>query len=235
MSRLFDHADTHSGALEPRLRTHRQLPGVRARPHDRHGQPRHPDAPQFPDSRLVQYRITKADTERELSNEQENPPIRLASIHPRPPLHQPRRSGRPRRTVQHPHQNRPPHRHHHGCDPADSSVGEPLFVPRTPDAAEDDGWLLALNHDLTENRSQLLVFDARDLEAGPLATAWLEHHIRWGIPRHLHPPPRPPRHINPQSSSHRPNAVNCRMPRRSTTVQLDNINGRWNRCLTRVA
>ncbi|WP_459546080.1 carotenoid oxygenase family protein [Nocardia sp. X0981] len=68
-----------------------------------------------------------------------------------------------------------------GCDLGPSSVGEPLFVPRSRDAAEDDGWLLALNHHLDEDRSQLVVFDARDLERGPLATAWLDHHIPWGF------------------------------------------------------
>jgi all-trans-8'-apo-beta-carotenal 15,15'-oxygenase len=67
------------------------------------------------------------------------------------------------------------------CDLGMSSVGEPLFVPRSPDALEDDGWLLALNHDLTEHRSQLVVLDARDIERGPLATAWLRHHIPWGF------------------------------------------------------
>lgn len=67
------------------------------------------------------------------------------------------------------------------CDLGPSSVGEPLFVPRSRDAAEDDGWLLAMNHHLDEDRSQLVVFDARDLDRGPLATAWLEHHIPWGF------------------------------------------------------
>ncbi len=67
------------------------------------------------------------------------------------------------------------------CDLGPSSVGEPLFIPRHPDAAEDDGWLLALNHHLDEDLSQLVVLDATDLERGPLATAWLEHHIPWGF------------------------------------------------------
>lgn len=67
------------------------------------------------------------------------------------------------------------------CAFAASSVGEPLFVPRTPDAGEDDGWLLFLNHDLAEHRSQLVILDARDLERGPVATAWLDHHVPWGF------------------------------------------------------
>lgn len=61
------------------------------------------------------------------------------------------------------------------------SYGEPIFVPRTPDAAQDDGWLLALRHDLAAHRSALVVLDARDLEAGPLAIAHLDHHIPVGF------------------------------------------------------
>ncbi|MGA5539476.1 carotenoid oxygenase family protein [Mycolicibacterium nivoides] len=67
------------------------------------------------------------------------------------------------------------------CRLGASAVGEPLFIPRTPDAAEDDGWLLAVNHQLEEHRSQLIIFDARDIERGPMATAWLSHHIPWGF------------------------------------------------------
>ncbi|GAB3673336.1 carotenoid oxygenase family protein [Actinocorallia lasiicapitis] len=58
-------------------------------------------------------------------------------------------------------------------------VGEPIFVPRTPDAAEDDGWLLAVGYDAASHRSRLLILDARDLET--LATAELEHHLPFGF------------------------------------------------------
>jgi all-trans-8'-apo-beta-carotenal 15,15'-oxygenase len=68
-----------------------------------------------------------------------------------------------------------------GFDFGDSSVGEPLFVPRTPTAGEDQGWLLLLNHQLAEHRSQLVILDAQDLGSGPLASAWLNHHIPWGF------------------------------------------------------
>ena len=37
---------------------------------------------------------------------------------------------------------------------------------REPDEAKDDGWLLALNHQLVENRSPLVVFDECDPENG---------------------------------------------------------------------
>ncbi|OBF13799.1 dioxygenase [Mycobacterium sp. ACS4331] len=67
------------------------------------------------------------------------------------------------------------------CDFGLSQTGEPLFVARPGGVAEDDGWLLAVNHDLPSHRSQLVILDARDLEAGPLAVAHLEHHLPLGF------------------------------------------------------
>jgi all-trans-8'-apo-beta-carotenal 15,15'-oxygenase len=67
------------------------------------------------------------------------------------------------------------------CDFGVAQTGEPLFVARPGATAEDDGWLLALNHDLPSHRSQLVILDARDLEAGPLAVAHLEHHLPLGF------------------------------------------------------
>jgi carotenoid cleavage dioxygenase len=46
---------------------------------------------------------------------------------------------------------------------------EAFFVPATPDAAEDDGWLLAFVYDRREDRSSLDVFDARRVDAPPVA------------------------------------------------------------------
>jgi carotenoid cleavage dioxygenase-like enzyme len=50
-----------------------------------------------------------------------------------------------------------------------SGVQEPQFVPRRPDAPEGDGWLLVLVNRIAENRSDLAVLDAMNLEAGPVA------------------------------------------------------------------
>lgn len=50
-----------------------------------------------------------------------------------------------------------------------TNVQEPQFVPRTPDSPEGDGWLLVIVNRLGENRSELAVFDALNLEAGPSA------------------------------------------------------------------
>lgn len=144
-----------------------------------------PEAPRFPSSRLMQYRITKGGSiiERE-----------LAGTSGEFPQFDWRRATREHRysylAAMGPHATgllnsimKVDHRTGvaTACDLGLAAVGEPLFVPRTVDAAEDDGWLLFLNHDLAENRSQLVILDARDLERGPLATAWLEHHVPWGF------------------------------------------------------
>ncbi|MEU5879104.1 carotenoid oxygenase family protein [Spirillospora sp. NPDC047279] len=65
--------------------------------------------------------------------------------------------------------------------PPGHGFGEPVFVPRADDADEGDGWLLALAYDPDEHRSRLLVLDARDLEAEPVAVAHLRHHVPMGF------------------------------------------------------
>ena len=60
-------------------------------------------------------------------------------------------------------------------------LGEPIFVPRSPDSAEDDGWLLARRLLRGEHRSRLVVLDARDVESDPVAVAHLRHHVPLGF------------------------------------------------------
>jgi all-trans-8'-apo-beta-carotenal 15,15'-oxygenase len=60
-------------------------------------------------------------------------------------------------------------------------AGEPIFVPRSPDAAEDDGWLLSVVYSAAEHRSRLVVIDARDLESDAVAVAHLRHHVPLGF------------------------------------------------------
>jgi len=60
-------------------------------------------------------------------------------------------------------------------------VSEPVFVPRAADAAEGDGWLLAVAWREHEKRSDLLVFDARNLAGGPVAVARLPHRVPFGF------------------------------------------------------
>ena len=65
--------------------------------------------------------------------------------------------------------------------PGNDAISEPVFVPRAADAAEGDGWLLAVAYRGQENRSDLLVFEAGDLEHGPVATAPLSHRVPFGF------------------------------------------------------
>ncbi len=61
------------------------------------------------------------------------------------------------------------------------ATNEPIFVPRTEDAPEGDGFLLANVYDAHRKASQLVILDAMNPEAGPLATAYLDHRIPFGF------------------------------------------------------
>jgi all-trans-8'-apo-beta-carotenal 15,15'-oxygenase len=65
--------------------------------------------------------------------------------------------------------------------PEGKIAGEPIFVPRAKDSAEDDGWLLSLVYSPGEHRSELVVLDARDVESDPIAVARLRHHVPLGF------------------------------------------------------
>jgi carotenoid cleavage dioxygenase-like enzyme len=58
------------------------------------------------------------------------------------------------------------------------SVQECQFVPRTPDAPEGDGWLLLPVSRVSKNRSDLVILDAADIAAGPVATLRLPVKVR---------------------------------------------------------
>jgi carotenoid cleavage dioxygenase len=60
-------------------------------------------------------------------------------------------------------------------------VSEPTFVPRGTDATEGDGWLFAVVWREQEKRSDLLVLDAANLAAGPVAIARLPHRVPFGF------------------------------------------------------
>jgi len=67
-----------------------------------------------------------------------------------------------------------PHGAHNGC-------GEPVFVPRRDDAAEDDGWVLYLAYDHERNASELLVVESRDFTGEPVARVRLPHRVPYGF------------------------------------------------------
>ena len=65
--------------------------------------------------------------------------------------------------------------------PAGDTISEPVFVARGDDAAEGDGWLLAVVWRAAENRSDLAVFNATDVAAGPVALVQLGHRVPDGF------------------------------------------------------
>ena len=69
---------------------------------------------------------------------------------------------------------------HWWCGPV-SSLQEPCFIPRSKDAPEGDGWITMVCNRLDENRSDLLLFDALDIEKGPIATIHVPIRLRFGL------------------------------------------------------
>ncbi|MES2035906.1 MAG: carotenoid oxygenase family protein [Pseudomonadota bacterium] len=61
------------------------------------------------------------------------------------------------------------------------AVSEPVFVHRSDDAPEGDGWITAVAYRAAEDRSEFLVFDAQDLAAGPIASAKMPRRMPFGF------------------------------------------------------
>lgn len=68
---------------------------------------------------------------------------------------------------------------HRGA-PGDA-ISEPVFVPSHADAPEGEGWLLATVYRGNEVRSDLVVYDAMRVDAGPIAVAQLSHRVPFGF------------------------------------------------------
>ena len=58
---------------------------------------------------------------------------------------------------------------------------EAVFVPRAPDSAEDDGWLMTYVSDMTTRTSEVVILHAQDLNAGPVATIHIPHRVPIGF------------------------------------------------------
>jgi carotenoid cleavage dioxygenase len=58
---------------------------------------------------------------------------------------------------------------------------EPLFVPRSDDAAEDDGWVMSYVYDATTDRSDVVILDAQDFGGAPVATIHLPVRVPFGF------------------------------------------------------
>lgn len=60
-------------------------------------------------------------------------------------------------------------------------TSEPVFTPRSANAAEGDGWVTAVVWRAAENRSDLLVFEAQAIAKGPIAVAELPRRVPFGF------------------------------------------------------
>ncbi len=58
---------------------------------------------------------------------------------------------------------------------------EPVFVPASEDAGEDEGWVLAYVQDDENNASDVVILDAQDIEGEPLATISLPRRVPYGF------------------------------------------------------
>ena len=61
-------------------------------------------------------------------------------------------------------------------------AGEGVFVPAGPNAAEDDGWILAFVNDPDRDASDLVILNAADFAGEPAATI----HLPWRVPPGFH-------------------------------------------------
>jgi carotenoid cleavage dioxygenase len=59
--------------------------------------------------------------------------------------------------------------------------GEPVFVPRQGSSVEDDGWLVTFVHDHLEERSELVVVDAQNLDQPPVARVLMPQRVPYGF------------------------------------------------------
>jgi carotenoid cleavage dioxygenase-like enzyme len=64
---------------------------------------------------------------------------------------------------------------------AGGAMSEPVFVARSGATTEADGYVLATVFDERRNASHLAIFDARHIDAGPIARAHLDHRIPLGF------------------------------------------------------
>jgi carotenoid cleavage dioxygenase-like enzyme len=60
-------------------------------------------------------------------------------------------------------------------------AGEAVFVPATPDADEDDGYVLSLVYDPERDKSDLVVVHAQDFTGDPVATVHLPVRVPYGF------------------------------------------------------
>ncbi len=68
----------------------------------------------------------------------------------------------------------------HTFAPGDAP-GEPVFVPRSADAPEGDGWLVATVYRAATDTSDFAVFDAQEIAKGPIGVAQRPCRVPFGF------------------------------------------------------
>ncbi|AFY39081.1 9-cis-epoxycarotenoid dioxygenase [[Leptolyngbya] sp. PCC 7376] len=63
----------------------------------------------------------------------------------------------------------------------DGFAGEPIFVPYPDGKAEDDGWVLLMTYDAARHGSDVVIFDAKQIDRGAIATVHIKQHIPYGL------------------------------------------------------
>jgi carotenoid cleavage dioxygenase len=57
---------------------------------------------------------------------------------------------------------------------------EPVFVPAASGSGEDEGWVMSLVHSETTGKSRLIIVDAQNFSASPVATVELPFRVPYG-------------------------------------------------------
>ncbi len=63
----------------------------------------------------------------------------------------------------------------------DRAFMEPVFVPRSADAAEDEGWVMAYLYDRSTDSSDVVILNAQDITGDPVATVHLPRRVPFGF------------------------------------------------------
>jgi carotenoid cleavage dioxygenase-like enzyme len=58
---------------------------------------------------------------------------------------------------------------------------EAVFIPSSPDAAEDDGYVMSVVYDATTDRSDLVILHAQDFTGDPVAVVELPQRVPFGF------------------------------------------------------
>lgn len=66
-------------------------------------------------------------------------------------------------------------------DGDDRAFMEPVFIPKHTDAAEDEGWIMSYVYDRSTDKSDVVIIDAQDFSAKPLATIHLPRRVPFGF------------------------------------------------------